>query len=86
MVKFITYFNLFNLIMEALELYIKDKSFEGKNVIVTGGTGGIGSSIAQSFLRCGANTMIVSKNEKKLLSMFGNDILTLRTLFKTPKL
>jgi NAD(P)-dependent dehydrogenase (short-subunit alcohol dehydrogenase family) len=57
--------------MEAIEQYIKDKSFEGKNVIVTGGTGGIGSSIAQAFLKCGANTMIVSKNEKKLLTMYG---------------
>jgi NADPH:quinone reductase-like Zn-dependent oxidoreductase len=57
--------------MEAIEQYIRDKSFEGKNVIITGGTGGIGSNIAQAFLRCGANTMIVSKNEKKLLTLFG---------------
>jgi NAD(P)-dependent dehydrogenase (short-subunit alcohol dehydrogenase family) len=57
--------------MESIEQYIRDKTFEGKNVIVTGGTGGIGSSIAQAFLKCGANTMIISKNEKKLLNMYG---------------
>jgi FlaA1/EpsC-like NDP-sugar epimerase len=57
--------------MESIDLYMKDKSFVGKNVIVTGGTGGIGSTIAQAFLKCGANTMVVSKNEKKLLNMYG---------------
>ncbi len=55
-----------------LKFYIKDKSFEGKNIIVTGGTGGIGSKIAESFLKCGAKVVVVSKTEKKVLSKYGN--------------
>jgi NAD(P)-dependent dehydrogenase (short-subunit alcohol dehydrogenase family) len=55
----------------SIQFYIKDKSFEGKNIIVTGGTGGIGSRIAESFIKCGAKVVVVSKNEKKVLSKYG---------------
>ncbi len=54
-----------------IQFYIKDKSFVGKNVIVTGGTGGIGSRIAESFLKCGAKVVVISKTEKKVLSKYG---------------
>jgi FlaA1/EpsC-like NDP-sugar epimerase len=55
-----------------IQFYIKDKSFVGKNIIVTGGTGGIGSKIAESFLKCGAaKVVVVSKTEKKVLTKYG---------------
>ncbi len=51
----------------SIQFYIKDKSFEGKNIIVTGGTGGISNRIAKSFIKCGAKVVVVSKTEKKVL-------------------
>ena len=55
-----------------IKTFLKEKTFEGKNVIVTGGTGGIGSRIAESFLKCGAKVVVISKTEKKVLTKFGN--------------
>jgi NAD(P)-dependent dehydrogenase (short-subunit alcohol dehydrogenase family) len=60
----------------SIQFYIKDKSFEGKNIIVTGGTGGIGSRIAESFIKCGAKVVVVSKTEKKVLSKYGIILIT----------
>ena len=43
------------------------KFFKGKNYIVTGGSSGIGYSIAKTLLQNGANVMIVARNESKLI-------------------
>lgn len=43
------------------------KIFTGKNVIVTGGSGGIGSAVAAEFLREGAQVLILGRDKVKLL-------------------
>ena len=40
-------------------------TFSGKNVIVTGGAGGIGRGIAQAFAESGANVAIFNRNEER---------------------
>ena len=43
-----------------------DISLHGKTALVTGGSRGIGKAIATTFVRCGANVMIVSRKEESL--------------------
>lgn len=45
-----------------------DKSFDGKSIIVTGGSRGIGYSIAEKLLSGGAEIVITGRNEKTLKS------------------
>ncbi|CAH8482825.1 unnamed protein product [Heterobilharzia americana] len=44
------------------------KSFHGFNVLITGGSSGIGLSLAKLFYRAGANVTIVARDRKKLES------------------
>lgn len=57
--------------METEECYKSEKSFVGKNIVVTGGSGEIGFDVASAFLRLGANKVIVvGKNERKIKDKF----------------
>jgi NAD(P)-dependent dehydrogenase (short-subunit alcohol dehydrogenase family) len=40
-----------------------DQSFDGRGVVVTGGTRGIGAGIARGFLRSGAQVLVCGRNE-----------------------
>ena len=42
---------------------------KGKNAIVTGGSSGIGFSIAEDFVKNGCNVVIIGSNEEKLKSI-----------------
>lgn len=41
-------------------------SLAGKTVLITGATGGIGSTVAQLLAQCGATIVLTARNEKKL--------------------
>lgn len=55
---------------QSLNHYKANGSFKGKNVIVTGATGGIGSILVQTLCELGANVVIIARNEKKVLNLF----------------
>ncbi len=42
------------------------ESFAGRVVLVTGGTGGIGSAVVEKFVALGATTLVVARDQKKL--------------------
>ena len=46
--------------------YQKKDLFRGKNIIVTGGTGGIGSVLIKELLESGANVLALIKDQSKL--------------------
>ena len=46
----------------------KEAILKGKVALITGGSSGIGFSIAESFLRSGAKVILVGSNEQKLLT------------------
>jgi len=45
--------------------------FSGRNVVVTGGTSGIGRAIAAAFLHCGANVFACGVDEDELMKFEG---------------
>ena len=49
-----------------------NKMLEGKVALITGGTSGIGMSIAEAFLKSGAIVIITGRNEKKIDSVLNN--------------
>jgi NADP-dependent 3-hydroxy acid dehydrogenase YdfG len=51
--------------MENLKEYLPE-SLEGKNVIVTGGTTGIGRAIVLLLAKCGANVLFFGRHEQEL--------------------
>lgn len=46
-----------------------NKLFKNKNVIITGATGGLGSSLAYTFKQLGANLLLIGRNQDKLNSL-----------------
>jgi NAD(P)-dependent dehydrogenase (short-subunit alcohol dehydrogenase family) len=56
--------------MESIDYFTKERSFKGKNVVITGATGGIGSLVTEALIRCGAKVIAVGRNEKKILTKF----------------
>lgn len=59
--------------MESVEHYIKSNSstFKGKNVLVTGATGGVGSLATINILNLGANVIATTRNAKKISEKLG---------------
>lgn len=58
--------------MESIEHYGKSNTncFKGKNILITGATGGIGSLVTQTLLQLGANIIILGRNQSKIMSKF----------------
>jgi NAD(P)-dependent dehydrogenase (short-subunit alcohol dehydrogenase family) len=56
--------------MESVKYSKTENSFKGKNIIVTGITGGIGQRLAESLIFLGANVIGICKNEKKFIDRF----------------
>ena len=52
--------------LTTIEVRNADTYFQGKNVIVTGGSSGIGKATAKHLAREGANVFIVARDEGKL--------------------
>ena len=48
-----------------------NNSFKDKNILITGGTGGIGSKVVQSFIQLGANVCVISRFKDKIDEVFG---------------
>ena len=67
---------------QSLNHYKANGSFKGKNVIVTGATGGIGSILVQTLCELGANVVIIARNEKKVLNLFQHLIDTKNLQYK----
>lgn len=82
-------FNLKNLIKKALrriglwsieeKIYVKQyqsiqgESLKNRNVLITGGTSGIGLAIAKRCIKEGANVVITGRNEEKLKKILSQD-------------
>lgn len=82
-------FNLKNLIKKALrriglwsieeKIYVKQyqsiqgESLKNRNVLITGGTSGIGLAIAKRCIKEGANVVITGRNEEKLKKTLSQD-------------
>lgn len=60
---------------DLLNVYRTTNQFKDKNIIVTGGSGGIGSILVGCYLHLGAKVVAVVKDEKKCLEMFSNYII-----------
>lgn len=58
--------------MESFDFYSKTNNFKGKNVLITGATGGIGCYITETLVNLGANVIIVSRSEKKIIDKLKN--------------
>ena len=55
---------------EHIEYYKSKGYFKGKNIIITGATGGIGSLTVKAFYDLGANVLALVRNKQKFLTKF----------------
>ena len=57
--------------MESLGFYSNNKinSFKNQNILVTGGTGGIGRVVVENLIKLDANVIVVSRSEKKIFDV-----------------
>jgi NAD(P)-dependent dehydrogenase (short-subunit alcohol dehydrogenase family) len=66
--------------LNKMKSMLSSEALAGKNIVVTGGGTGLGKSMSQMFLQCGANVLITSRKEDVLqktcaeLSPFGGKI------------
>lgn len=58
----------------SINYYKKQKYFQGKGVLITGATGGIGSILTKTLLELGAYVVAIVKDEKKFKGMFNSDL------------
>lgn len=56
--------------MESLDFFDNHNSFTGKNILITGATGGIGSIVTDCLVKLGANVTVTSRSEKKIIDKF----------------
>jgi len=56
--------------MDSIKYFKNEKSFKGKNIIITGITGGIGSKVCDALIKLGANVIGVCRNEKKFIDKY----------------
>jgi len=56
--------------LQTLQYYAKEGSFNGKNIVITGATGGVGSVVTEILLNCGAKVLAIARNEKKIILKF----------------
>ena len=63
--RFLTIKHIVNL---EVNYVLPTSRFRGKNVMIVGGTSGIGLAIAKSFIAEGANVLVCSRSEKKIVN------------------
>lgn len=58
--------------MESIDFFNSNNNntFNGKNILVTGATGGIGRIITESLAKLGANVIATSRSERKVIETF----------------
>ena len=54
---------------ESIKYYEKKKCFYGKNIVITGATGGIGSLLMTTLVRLGAKVLVLVKDKNKLMDI-----------------
>lgn len=54
----------------SLNYFQSEQQFNGKNIIITGATGGIGSILVEKLVKLKANVLAVGRSETKLTSKF----------------
>ena len=75
--------NPLNKISDTSLSYYKSKNyFKGKNIIITGGTGGIGAILVKTLCELGANVLVIAKNLRKVENLFKNLIDTKNLQYK----
>jgi NAD(P)-dependent dehydrogenase (short-subunit alcohol dehydrogenase family) len=47
--------------LNKMKSMLSSEALAGKNIVVTGGGTGLGKSMSQMFLQCGANVLITSR-------------------------
>lgn len=55
--------------MKTIEFYKSEKGFVGKNVVITGATGGIGRVLVESLVSLGARVVAITRSEKKIFEV-----------------
>lgn len=59
---------------QSMSYYQSINDFNGKNIIITGASGGIGSVLVKALCELGANVMAIIHTEKKFLNLFKTEM------------
>ncbi len=59
----------FSILHPITEKVAKTTEFKGKNIVITGGSSGIGAALALEFAKLGANLLLIARNEERLNSV-----------------